>query len=189
MSTMRVILVIGARDWPDDYLVWGALSGQVRDHGPSVLVHGGLPVGVDALTHEWLHLDDPMCDLPCCDPDIRRAMRALEEIYPVDLRTDGIGGIAARNQRMVERGADVCLAFVSTASKGSIDCMTDTVRLASDEQLERLRKKLRGEDAPPMTPTIDLTPPPPRSNKRKQRHWRSGASQSRQGARRPDRHA
>ncbi|MGU3500892.1 SLOG family protein [Mycobacterium sp. C31M] len=133
---MRIILVTGARDWPDDHLVWGALSGQVRDHGPSVLVHGGLPVGVDALAHEWLHLDDPMCDLPCCDPDIRRAMQVVEEIYPVDLRTDGIGGIAARNQRMVDRGADVCLAFINTASKSSIDCMT-RARIAGIPVIER----------------------------------------------------
>ncbi|WP_421874662.1 SLOG family protein [Mycolicibacterium wolinskyi] len=121
---MRVILVTGARDWPDDRLVWGALSEQVRDHGPVVLVHGGLPAGVDALAHAWLYLDDPVCDKPCCDPQIQRVMRQLEESYPVDLRADGIGGIAARNQRMVDRGADLCLAFISTASKGSIDCMT-----------------------------------------------------------------
>jgi hypothetical protein len=39
-------------------------------------------------------------------------MRENEETYPVNLRTDGIGGIPKRNQRMVDRGADLCLAFI-----------------------------------------------------------------------------
>lgn len=105
---VRVVLVTGARDWPDDHLVWGVLSEQLQEHGPFVLVHGGLPAGVDALAHEWLSIEDPACDLPCCDPENLRLMQQLEEIYPVDLRTDGIAGITPRNQRMVDRGADVC---------------------------------------------------------------------------------
>lgn len=121
---MRVVLVTGARDWPDDHIVWGVLSEQVREHGPFVLVHGGLPVGVDALAHEWLSIEDPACDLPCCDPENMRLMQQLEESYPVDLRAEGFAGIATRNQRMVDRGADVCLAFIGQRSRGSIDSMT-----------------------------------------------------------------
>ncbi|WP_082691840.1 SLOG family protein [Mycobacterium sp. IS-1556] len=121
---MRVVLVTGARNWPDDHIVWGVLSEQVVKHGPFVLVHGGTPVGVDALAHEWLYIEDPACDLPCCDPHNQQLMRRLEESYPIDLRTDGVAGIASRNQRMVDRGPDLCLAFISPASRGSVDCMT-----------------------------------------------------------------
>src|SRR4051812_35761455 len=121
---MRVVLVTGARSWPDDHIVWGTLSEQVINHGPFVLVHGGMPLGVDALAHEWLYLEDSACDRPCCDPQIQELMRPLEESYSVDLRTDGIADIAARNQRMVDRRPDVCLAFISAASRGSVDCMT-----------------------------------------------------------------
>ena len=121
---MRVVLITGARNWPDDHIVWGVLSKQVVNHGPFVLVHCGAPVGVDALAHEWLCIEDPVCDLPCCDPQNQQLMRRLEESYPIDLRADGIGGIAARNQRMVDRGLDLCLAFISPTSRGSVDCMT-----------------------------------------------------------------
>ncbi|MGU3500893.1 hypothetical protein [Mycobacterium sp. C31M] len=50
----------------------------------------------------------------------------------------------------------------------------DTVRLASDEQLERLRKKLGGTEATSPLPQIDLTPPPPRIARQKPRNWRPG---------------
>lgn len=121
---MRVVLVTGSRSWPDDHIVWGVLSEQVREHGPFVLVHGGMPVGVDALAHEWLYLEDPVCNLPCCDPQIQLTMRQLEESYPVNIAAEGIDGIAARNQRMVDRSADVCLAFIGPESRSSIDCLT-----------------------------------------------------------------
>lgn len=124
MALMRVVLVTGARTWTDDHIVAGVLSEQVCEHGPFVLVHGGLPVGVDALAHDWLYVTDPICDRPCCDPNIQRAMQEVEEIHALDVRTDGVDGIPARNQRMVDRGADLCLAFIGPGSRGSIDCMT-----------------------------------------------------------------
>lgn len=57
-------------------------------------------------------------------PGESRVDALLEEQYPVDEYHDGAGGVAVRNQRMVDRGADVCLAFIGPASKGSVDCMT-----------------------------------------------------------------
>lgn len=136
MASVRVVLVTGARTWTDDHIVLGALSKQVREHGPFVLVHGGLPVGVDALAHEWLYLDDPCCDLPCCDPNIQRVMREVEEIYPVDVRAVGVDSIPTRNQLMVDRGADLCLAFIGPGSRGSVDCMT-RARIAGIPVIER----------------------------------------------------
>lgn len=118
------ILVTGARLWIDDHIVGGVLSEHVREHGPFVLIHGGLPVGVDALAHEWLYLEDACCDMPCCDIGNLRAMREAEETYPIDVKTDGVDGIPKRNQRMVNMGADLCLAFIGPGSRGSVDCMT-----------------------------------------------------------------
>lgn len=119
---MRVVLVVGAQDWPDNHIVWGALSAQVRECGPFVLVHGGAATGVDALAHHWLSLEDPYCDQPCCDPEVQQIMRGAEESYPL-VGGDG-GSLALRNQRMVDRGANLCLAFPSQSSTSAVDCMT-----------------------------------------------------------------
>lgn len=121
---MRVVLVAGAQDWPDSdsRIVWGALSVQVRERGPFVMVHGGDAAGVDALAHQWLSLEDHYCDLPCCDPEVQQSMRGAEETYPL-VRGDG-DSIAMRNQRMVDRGADLCLAFITPSSTSAVDCMT-----------------------------------------------------------------
>ncbi|WBP93209.1 SLOG family protein [Mycolicibacterium neoaurum] len=119
---MRVVLVTGAREWPDPHIVWGALSAQVQETGPFVLVHGDDNTGVDALAHEWLSLEDAHCELPCCDPEIQGVMRAVEEVHTS--RTSNGGSRATHNQRMVDRGADVCLAFITPASASAVDCMT-----------------------------------------------------------------
>lgn len=120
---MRRLLVTGSRDWSEDHTIWGVLSGQVRESGPFVMVHGASATGTDALAHEWLYLEDPYCDLPCCDPVIQRQMRQLEEPHPADAEKYGHAAAPTRNQQMVDAGADVCLAFLLPNSRGSIDCM------------------------------------------------------------------
>lgn len=139
---MRVVMVTGAQDWPDSdsHIVWGALSTQVREGGPFALVHGGDLVGVHALANQWLSMEDPYCDLPCCDPEVQRIMREAEETYP--LVGGDSGSIAMRNQRVVDRGADLCLASITSSSTSAVDCMT-RARIAGIPVIEHHPRPVR----------------------------------------------
>lgn len=114
---MRVVLVTGAREWPDPHIVWEAISAQVRQSGPFVLVHGDDARGVDALAHQWLSLEDA-----CCDPEVQQIMRGAEVVHSVKAGSDS--SLSTRNQHMVNTGADLCLAFITPQSACAVDCMT-----------------------------------------------------------------
>jgi hypothetical protein len=94
---MRV-LVTGSRDWQNRDTVWKALTEFAEGTGTPlrdvVVVQGECPTGADHDAYLWT-----------------LAMGAKNEPYPPDWERHGRRAPLSRNRRMVNLGADICLAF------------------------------------------------------------------------------
>jgi hypothetical protein len=113
MVTSMRILVTGSRDWPDRDVVREALVDAIGGTHPVTLVVGDCPTGADrAATDVWRYWASVHPDwyLPA-------------EVYRADWRTEGKVAGPNRNQRMVDAGVDVCLAFPLDGSRGTWDCV------------------------------------------------------------------
>ena len=101
------ILVTGSRDWTDECAVYEALRPYTASHRPEeiTVVHGDCPTGADFLAAR-----------------AARRMGMVVEAHPADWSRGRRGG-PERNTRMVDLGADVCLGFPTTGSRGTLDCM------------------------------------------------------------------
>lgn len=101
------ILVTGSRAWTDYDVIRDAIEKAAADlGGDAVVVHGNAQ-GADRLAD--------------------RAARALglrTEPRSARWRTEGRAAGPLRNQRMVDLGADVCLAFPLGESRGTRDAIT-----------------------------------------------------------------
>ncbi|MDI5965773.1 SLOG family protein [Streptantibioticus silvisoli] len=98
----------GSRSWADMPTVREALR-QVRLEvagGPIVVVHGACPRGADALA-DLLATRAPA------------EFRMSVERHPADWDALGKRAGFVRNQHMVDLGADVCLAFIRSGSRGA----------------------------------------------------------------------
>jgi hypothetical protein len=100
------ILVTGSRNWADRDAVWSALN-KAASVRSIILVHGDCPTGADAMAKAWCRTQ----------PDV------LEEAHPADWERYGKAAGPKRNQKMVDLGADICLAFPLPDSRGTLDCM------------------------------------------------------------------
>lgn len=99
------ILVTGSRQWTDTHAIYAALvEVDPLPWRTPLVIHGACPTGADAiadqLAREYLYWD--------------------VEKYPADWSIGKAAG-PQRNQRMVDAGADVCLAFISPPSRGTLD--------------------------------------------------------------------
>lgn len=123
---MRRVLVTGSRDLADPKPVHEALWAQVRIAGgvaDLVVVEGRCPYGgadLHAQTFCELYgaVNVPfpaLWEVPCGPSCPHTRRRKNGDIYY------SCAGFI-RNQRMVDSGADVCLAFPRGASKGTRDC-------------------------------------------------------------------
>jgi len=98
------ILVTGSRDWTDDKaiaeaLIQGSVAEALRkDTERIIVVHGGAR-GTDLLAHYWA-----------------TKWGWITEAHPAG------NDPKARNQRMVDLGADVCLAFATRWASGTGHC-------------------------------------------------------------------
>jgi hypothetical protein len=99
------ILVTGSRDWTDDTVIGEALSEAIRlvwhDRGV-VIVHGGCPTGADRMAHEWAEV-----------------FGVAVERHPANWQLNGKRAGFIRNQKMVNLGADMVLAFIKDGSRGA----------------------------------------------------------------------
>jgi len=104
------ILVTGARNWADKTKVLYALRSEQRTAqvpGAQItVVHGACPTGADAIADE-----------------VARVLGMNVERHPADWDTHGKAAGPLRNQAMVDLGADVCLAFPMSDSRGTVHCM------------------------------------------------------------------
>ncbi|MGP3914357.1 DUF2493 domain-containing protein [Nonomuraea sp. 10N515B] len=121
------ILITGSRTWDDEQAIRDAIAFIVSQHGPEnvTIVHGACPRGADAiadriatawtgLTAEQHPADWATCTPACPPRPHRRTARGGYTYCPLAGHH--------RNQRMVDLGADLCLAFIRNSSPGATDC-------------------------------------------------------------------
>lgn len=116
---MRVLLT-GSRSWDDAKTIrqaLDALAEGLAQGGVPVLtiVHGACPNGADELADQWAryHRGEPF---------------VTAERHPALWRKYGKRAGMVRNELMVSKGADLCLAFIRDNSPGATHC----AELASD---------------------------------------------------------
>lgn len=100
------ILITGSRDWTEEKLIYKALN-YYHSHNPMphTLVSGCCPTGADQMAEE-IALD----------------LGWTVEQHPAEWDRYGKAAGPLRNQEMVNRGADLCLAFILNKSKGATHC-------------------------------------------------------------------
>lgn len=100
---MRV-LVTGSRDWRGRETVWQALADIAETTGTPVhdmvVVQGECPTGADHDAYLWT-----------------LAVGAKNEPHPPDYGRHGRKAPPIRNRKMVNLGADICLAFIRPCTK------------------------------------------------------------------------
>lgn len=103
---MRRVLVTGSRNWFNHEIISDALHAQrLLDPDYAItVVHGGA-AGADALAAWWA-----------------RSVGVHAEVHMADWSLGKVAG-HIRNQKMVDLGADVCLAFPMQGSRGTWDCV------------------------------------------------------------------
>lgn len=110
------ILVTGSRTWELQTAVWAAIGTAAQEFTAHrlrlVIVHGGAR-GADMMAHEWT-VKVPMFGM----------VPVIEEVHRPSWELQGKGAGMWRNRRMVESGADVCLAFIRDSSAGATHCAT-----------------------------------------------------------------
>lgn len=110
MTNPYRVLVTGSRDWPHPQTVEDALNHTFhnRPRSPLVVVHGACRTGADQHASQWAQA--AMTTGP-----------VVEEQHPAAWTTGRRAG-PERNARMVALGADLCLAFLTPASRGGAHC-------------------------------------------------------------------
>lgn len=104
---MRVLLT-GSRTWPDARAVYVELHTLWFAHRETglTIVHGACWKGADRMAAEWCR---------------RGWMNLTEERHPAPWTTGRAAGYG-RNAAMVALGADLCLAFIESNSRGASHC-------------------------------------------------------------------
>lgn len=106
------VLVTGSRTWDDARVLRAALNEVLTDlpqlNTPVVVVHGDCPTGADRMASVWVR-------------DLRGnpLFVATEEKHPANWQMEGKRAGFIRNARMVNLGADLCLAFIKDGSRGA----------------------------------------------------------------------
>lgn len=113
-APMKRILVTGSRTWTNEQMMrnelvraYRELNGDRGDLRDIVLVHGGA-AGADTMAGQ-----------------IWWSARLPVEVHEAKWKTNGVyfaGAGRARNQKMVDLGADLCLAFIKNNSRGASHC-------------------------------------------------------------------
>ena len=111
MGKGKRLLVTGSRDWSDYAKIASALRAVWHEWGQptdAVLIEGECPYsGADEIARSYWEI---VLGLPV-------------EPFPAERDQDGKLLGPERNQRMVDSGADLCLAFPLLGSRGTWDCV------------------------------------------------------------------
>lgn len=104
------ILITGGRSWADEETIANAILDLKNwypfDWEDVVIVHGDCPTGADAMAQKFAEESD-----------------LITERYPAEWSKYGRAAGPQRNQKMVDLGADVVLAFIMPGSRGTADCV------------------------------------------------------------------
>jgi hypothetical protein len=131
MNSMNRILVTGSRVGVEQKAVWDELDDLYETRvstGPFVVVHGGA-AGADTHANNWAWKKRREGNF---DVNI--------EVYPARWRPEGVYIPSAgheRNQKMVDLGADVVLAFIHNNSAGATGCMRMAMKAGLQVQVLR----------------------------------------------------
>jgi hypothetical protein len=116
------VLVTGSRDWDNRRQIYNVMTTIVLTHDivadEFILVSGACPTGADRMAEE-----------------IAEELGWTVERYPADWAKYGRSAGFKRNSKMVQLGADLCIAFIKNESKGA----TMTARLAEEAGIETVR--------------------------------------------------
>jgi hypothetical protein len=130
-TTPLRILITGSRYWRDRDAIRDALTQHTHNHDPrAVTVVHGAARGADTLAGE----------------EAARLGFSVE-VHPAKWAKHGRQAGPIRNTEMVNKGADVCLAFIHPYSRGTLHCMS----LARDAGIDVYQYQQR-------PPTIAYTP-------------------------------
>ena len=111
------ILVTGSRNWSDWKLVKDVLVATCKNDENITIVSGDCPTGADRIATDLAE------------------MRGWKiEKHPANWEVYGKAAGPIRNKRMVELGADICLAFIRDGSAGA----THTANLTKKAGIETL---------------------------------------------------
>lgn len=107
------ILITGSREWTDKEKILKEVEKAANDYYQDdiTIVHGACPTGADKIADELNYFDDY--------PEVQITI----ERHPANWNKHGKGAGPIRNQKMVNLGADICLAFICPNSKGTKDCI------------------------------------------------------------------
>jgi hypothetical protein len=132
------VLVTGSRDWMDEAAVWRALAEIARSLPPDqalTIVHGGCPTGADQMADDWgrdfgATIETRPADwdhcTDACPQGHRKSKQTDDVVHPGACADYCPSAGPRRNHEMVRLGADICLAFLTPASRGG----AQTARLA-----------------------------------------------------------
>lgn len=132
------LLVTGSRDWPDQERLWEALdlvyerflrNRKSERKGLFMVVHGGAQ-GADRMAMAWVR-------------GKRRdgELNVYHEMHPAQWMQDGKFVKAAghqRNQRMVNKGADLTIAFIRNNSPGATGCVEMARKAGLEVEVHRI---------------------------------------------------
>lgn len=110
------VIVTGSREYESRATVWNALSDELVHAEflgvPMVVVEGQCPHGgADLIAQQWA--------------EAARGTRrdVWHDPFPANWKALGKRAGPFRNQRMVDAGANICLAFPLPSSRGTWDCV------------------------------------------------------------------
>lgn len=119
------ILVTGSRNMTDYSKMVIAMTSALEtlyreypDNNEFIVVHGGA-TGADTLAGDFVSQAKSYLK--------NKGYTVKEEVHPADWDLGKYAG-PIRNQRMVDLGADICLAFPSADSRGTKDCIRRATR-------------------------------------------------------------
>lgn len=104
------ILITGSRSHDSPEMIHKALDEETRhifDKSSVTIIQGECPYGgADKFASQWAEING-----------------AVDESYPADFKKLGKKAGPLRNQKMVNSGANICLAFPTDDSRGTWDCV------------------------------------------------------------------